>query len=379
MSKKSTEPTNSERKNIKKKINKKPQPKVESTKFDLKSLLLIVVIILSLLYAKSFYHFISSANTANKQQNGSDDSSSPRLDDKYPQPDSLKPINLKDGQKFDLTCSNEYKDRLQPFEAEASEAKKPMCTPINNCGRFSIKGLENNIITKNELKVLQNMAKLGTNILGGGAGGASIIEMHSSTASFKDHFVSLFNRMEQNDVPTIQKMKELYSLENLKVYASVQEKVKNLVANTFGVEADKLGLAAPTFFSKLEHKKAISMNDEYWHSHVDSLQYQAFSYTSLIYLSTYEDDFTGGRFIFEARDKKNPSEKYGSENSHIVEPTAGTISMFSSGHENKHRVEAVKSGTRYAFTMGFTCIESMKIKNPRLPEKWYKIDGKDEL
>ena len=62
------------------------------------------------------------------------------------------------------------------------------------------------------------------------------------------------------------------------------------------------------------------------------------------------------------------------------------ISAFSSGDENKHRVEAVESGVRYAFTMGFTCNQEVDIGVPRIPEnvlqkveKSIEENGKDEL
>lgn len=47
-----------------------------------------------------------------------------------------------------------------------------------------------------------------------------------------------------------------------------------------------------------------------------------------------------------------------------VEPKKGRISMFTSGKENLHHVEKVKSGTRYAMTISFTCDKSYGIEDP---------------
>ena len=38
-----------------------------------------------------------------------------------------------------------------------------------------------------------------------------------------------------------------------------------------------------------------------------------------------------------------------------VEPRYGRVSFFTSGVGNKHHVEPVTEGTRYALTMGFSC------------------------
>lgn len=44
-----------------------------------------------------------------------------------------------------------------------------------------------------------------------------------------------------------------------------------------------------------------------------------------------------------------------------VQPREGRVSVFTSGIENKHYVEKVTSGVRYALTMGFTCDKRFKI------------------
>lgn len=73
--------------------------------------------------------------------------------------------------------------------------------------------------------------------------------------------------------------------------------------------------------------------------------YDSFHYTALLYLNDYGRDFEGGRFVFIDKNSVNTT----------IEPRKGRVSMFTSGSENRHLVEKVTSGTRYALTVAFTC------------------------
>ena len=98
----------------------------------------------------------------------------------------------------------------------------------------------------------------------------------------------------------------------------------------------------------------MTKHDEYWHKHIDRETYGTFYYTSLLYLSEYEVDFTGGRFMFD---------DVGFEK--IVEPRLGRLSYFTSGSENQHHVERVETGVRYAITVSFTCDKKHAISDPK--------------
>lgn len=41
--------------------------------------------------------------------------------------------------------------------------------------------------------------------------------------------------------------------------------------------------------------------------------------------------------------------------------------MFTSGKENLHHIEPVKSGVRYALTVSFTCDKKFAITDPTIP------------
>ena len=60
----------------------------------------------------------------------------------------------------------------------------------------------------------------------------------------------------------------------------------------------------------------------------------------MLYLTTYNKDFKGGRFIFVDGIEKNRTIS-------SIEPKKGRVSAFTSGHENRHHVEKVTEGTRY--------------------------------
>lgn len=67
--------------------------------------------------------------------------------------------------------------------------------------------------------------------------------------------------------------------------------------------------------------------------------YPSFHYTSLLYLTTYNQDFKGGRFIFVDGNEENRATS-------AIEPKKGRVSAFTSGLENRHHVEKVTEGTR---------------------------------
>lgn len=97
------------------------------------------------------------------------------------------------------------------------------------------------------------------------------------------------------------------------VYGSIVNKLKEHVGQTFGVQ--DLYFTAPTFITRLDatipwkakgmnarilHKlffivmSMIEIHDEYWHVHADMNNTEHYQYSGLLYLSTYNEDFTGG-------------------------------------------------------------------------------------
>jgi len=234
-----------------------------------------------------------------------------------------------------ITCSRDYQNH----------PVFPGCTPTTKCGRGVVDGLaseeEIHVLRKLLLKAMKH---------GGSSGGASILDLHSGAMSMKSSFVDIKKYLKQ------EQLKEIFTESDMRVYSDVKLRIKRLIAETFGIDPNHLHLTSPTFFSKMTDKKAVTGHDEYWHQHIDKIQYGSFDYTSLLYLSDYSEEFEGGRFVFDETEE----EKMGS----TVEPRKGRVSFFTSGSENPHHVEKVTRGRRLALTVAFTCDVRKAIKDP---------------
>uniref|UniRef100_A0A8C3GAY8 2-oxoglutarate and iron dependent oxygenase domain containing 3 n=1 Tax=Cyclopterus lumpus TaxID=8103 RepID=A0A8C3GAY8_CYCLU len=171
------------------------------------------------------------------------------------------------------------------------------------------------------------------------AGSDGGVNLHSGALSMGKQFVNIYRW-------------EKFSC----LFLNVRERIQAIIAETFGLDPTLLYLTKPTFFSRINSTIAKTQHDEYWHPHIDKVTYGSFDYTSLLYLSDYGSDFTGGRFIFMDENANR-----------TVEPRAGRVSFFSSGTENLHRVEKVEWGTRFAITVSFTCDPAHGISDPAMP------------
>ena len=152
-----------------------------------------------------------------------------------------------------------------------------------------------------------------------------------------------------------QNKREYFSNAEFAIYKQVKDKIHKYIAKQFKIPATGLYLTSPTFFSKLTSNEPLNIHDQYWHMHIDKKTYKSFHYTSLLYLNTYYDQFSGGRFVFV--DKKA---------NYTVEPKQNRVLVFTSGSENGHFVERVEKGVRYAITISFTCDPQLKIDDPKL-------------
>ncbi|KAK9502908.1 hypothetical protein O3M35_011593 [Rhynocoris fuscipes] len=247
-----------------------------------------------------------------------------------------KAKDILNSRRQEIKCSKEYFEEVYEF---------PGCVPAK-CGRF----VTDTLVTLEEADYLLELAKRGL-ALGSTDGAASILDLHSGALSKGKHFVSLY-----------QINPSIFSENDYNVYNRVTKKIQEAVAFNFGIKSDKLYLTKPTFFSRLTAAEPVTPHDEYWHKHVDKETYESFFYTSLVYLNDHGTDFKGGRFIFD--DPENVST--------VIEPRKGRVSIFTSGKENLHHVERVKSGVRFAITVSFTCDKNYAISHPSLKVKTVK-------
>ncbi|XP_067625534.1 2-oxoglutarate and iron-dependent oxygenase domain-containing protein 3-like isoform X2 [Eurosta solidaginis] len=233
-------------------------------------------------------------------------------------------------QKFE--CSESYKTEIRRY---------PNCVP-QKCGRF----VSDHLVEENEVNVLLSLVRTIFAITSS-SGGATILNLNTGALSYKEQFVNAYR------VPRVAaEIRE----HHLAVYNTIKNKIKHAIAEQFGISKESLYLTDPTFFSLLTNLTAKTINDEYWHTHVDKETYESFHYTSLLYLNTYQRDYKGGRFIFiNDTDASTPNT--------IVEPKKGRVSAFTSGAENPHYVEQVTDGERYAITISFTCDSERAIED----------------
>lgn len=233
---------------------------------------------------------------------------------------------------YSVQCSEDYENYK----------RYPGCTP-QKCGR----AVTDSVVTREEAQVLRRLAERGL-ALAGSEGGASILDLHSGALSMGKQFVNIYRYFGDQ-------IGEVFTQEDFQLYRNVRERIQAVIAKTFDLDPTLMYLTKPTFFSRINSTEAKTQHDEYWHPHIDKVTYGSFDYTSLLYLSDYGSDFTGGRFIFMDQNGNR-----------TVEPRAGRVSFFSSGSENLHRVERVTWGTRYAITVSFTCDPAHAISDPAL-------------
>lgn len=233
-----------------------------------------------------------------------------------------------------LDCSSPYFEEITKYAG---------CIPAD-CGRF----VSDKIVDTVEVDLLLNLAKIGFQF-GRSSGGASILDLHSGALSKDTQFINIYK---------IPETKKIFTADHITTYKNVKDKVQQAVSDNFKINKDSLFLTHPTFFSRLTNESAKTIHDEYWHPHVDKETYSSFHYTTLLYLTDFGKDFTGGRFVFiDSAGKHNKTNVY-------IEPKRGRVSGFTSGAENLHHVEQVAGGVRYAITISFTCNKEHAMADP---------------
>ncbi|XP_045214359.2 2-oxoglutarate and iron-dependent oxygenase domain-containing protein 3-like isoform X2 [Mercenaria mercenaria] len=186
---------------------------------------------------------------------------------------TFAPANQQNSQlTYTVNCSEDYKNEM--FEE---------CKP-KSCARVVM----DNLVSGDEALHMLSVAKKGLSY-GGSTGGASILDLHSGALSMGEKFVNIYRVLPEEDG---------FKEEDFAIYRQVKNKIHQAISEYFGIPKSSIYLTKPTFFSRMNTTAAKTVHDEYWHKHVDKTTYGSFHYTSLLYLTTYGTDFTGGRFIF---------------------------------------------------------------------------------
>lgn len=226
-----------------------------------------------------------------------------------------------------LPCSNDYDLERQQLNNENDN-----CLP-KKCGRF----VTDAIITDQESLELRLLAENIFSLIEP-SGGVAIFDLITGALSNGSQFINFYKLMSNDGNYSIPK-------EKFNIFETIKDKIINSIAISFGISANRIHLTRPAFFTRITSKPDRTLNDQYWHEHVDRNTYDGFVYTSLLYLATFNQHFNGGRFIFLDANNKNIT----------VEPRFGRVLFFTSGSENRHLVEKVTNGQRFALTIPFTC------------------------
>jgi len=227
---------------------------------------------------------------------------------------------LEDPVLLNVTCQHEKVQWNGP----------PSCSQAK-CARRIVDG----VFSSEDVSGLLNIARKGMK-LRPSLGGPTILDINTGYLRDTKGLVNLFVGEE-----------DFFTSEEFAHYGRVINALKNEVQHTFGVS--DLYFTSPTFITRLDGNSSWQpegVHDEYWHHHIDGENTPHYHYSGLLYLSTYMNDFEGGRFIFD--DEKGKPQQ-------IVEPRSGRVLLFTAGPENPHRVEQVTSGERFVLSFWFTC------------------------
>uniref|UniRef100_A0A3B5ADT9 2-oxoglutarate and iron dependent oxygenase domain containing 3 n=1 Tax=Stegastes partitus TaxID=144197 RepID=A0A3B5ADT9_9TELE len=213
---------------------------------------------------------------------------------------------------YSVQCSEDYENYK----------RYPGCTP-QKCGR----AVTDAVVTREEAQVLRRLAERGL-ALAGSEGGASILDLHSGALSMGKQFVNIYRYFGDQ-------VRDVFTQEDFQLYRNVRGRIQAVIAETFGLNPTLMYLTKPTFFSRINSTAAQTQHDEYWHPHIDKVTYGSFDYTSLLYLSDYGSDFTGGRFVFMDQNGNR-----------TVEPRAATASTRGTRVEVLSKLRRKKWGIR---------------------------------
>jgi len=140
------------------------------------------------------------------------------------------------------------------------------------------------------------------------------------------------------------------------IFVRLVERMRRMIAHEYGLPLSTVlpMQAFAAMFTGENAKQATTHSDESTH--------KEFHYSCVAYFTEHGDDFEGGTFYWndaaEAAADDEGGVDGGEEGSSRVltprAPSKGSAVIFSSGWENLHQVEPLRSGTRLAIPAFFT-------------------------
>ena len=210
------------------------------------------------------------------------------------------------------------------------------CTHPTSCGRY----LLDEFVDTYDVDRLRDIAQKGLEYRNEGgtpAAGPTIIDINTGYIRDSNGLINAF----AND-------NNIFDVADFDHYGRIIKKLKTKVEEVFSIQ--DVYFTAPTFITHIKGTadwEPQSIHDEYWHLHVDNNNTEHYHYSGLLYLSTINKDFTGGRLKFFNSDEVTLEQ--------VIEPKAARLLIFSSGRENPHSFERVTSGNRMVLAFWFTC------------------------
>jgi hypothetical protein len=187
--------------------------------------------------------------------------------------------------------STDWVDSLDTFPCESFQAMesnefvKQGCLS-QTCGRRVVDGIFNQSDVAKLLAIANKGMSQRTDF-----GGPTILDINTGYIRDSKGLDNLF-----------MKSSDIYTADDFAHYGRIISKLRETVMDTFHLSS--LYFTAPTFITRINAEipwKPMGIHDEYWHPHVDMNNTAHYQYSGLLYLSTYEEDFTGGKTRFAIR------------------------------------------------------------------------------
>eukprot|EP00755_Sulcionema_specki_P008705 Sspe_Gene.41697::Locus_20175_Transcript_1_1_Confidence_1.000_Length_814::g.41697::m.41697 len=153
---------------------------------------------------------------------------------------------------------DKWEEKVDCAEAEYLQAAG--CAP-KRCGRLATDAL----LTEERRKALLRMAEKGMG-LGKQVGPAAILDLQSGVVSYKEQFISIYNKLAYLKKEGVKfDATNLFTKSHIEIYKDHIRHLRDLVAESFGLEPSSLHLASPSFISRLQGDiPPRNVHDEYW-------------------------------------------------------------------------------------------------------------------
>ena len=238
-----------------------------------------------------------------------------------------------------LVGPNEFNIDVPCFQV-APPSTNGDCLP-QRCARQVLDNLFSDEDIDALLRIVDKGLSLSSTVTQASSGGPSIFDLNTGFVRTPAGMENIFSSRHAHAA--------VFSPQDFEHYRDIITKLKEILQSRLDVKT--LYFTAPTFVTRLDGTAGSwepeSMHDEYWHLHVDQNSTSHYHYSGLLYLSTYDVDFKGGRLFMYNKDEVTVEQ--------IVEPRRGRVALFTSGPENPHNVERLTGGLRYTLSFWFTC------------------------